>query len=228
MPSKPGPAEARGSCLKRLSLAVIVILLLMCVSPSGYAEEGVGNPPAAAGMSQEPTDKTKEDDRLPIHKQDQWQFFLTPYLWIPGINFTTSTLKSTQGINVCWWDVVPDLFSKTIGDMGRAEAWKGRRGFYLDGYYTYLGASGSPVGATKEKTFGPVDFTLDKQLHLGGATINVPIPGQIGPGNRLTIARLADYGQERTNDLGATISFLQRGTFFFILRHQTSDCAGIG
>ncbi len=165
--------------MKRLRPAIIAILLLVFAFTSGYAAEGVGNP----GMSQEPADKTKEDDRLPIHKQDQWQFFLTPYIWIPGINFTTSTLKSTQGINISWWDVVPDLFSKTIGFMGRAEAWKGRWGLYLDGYFTYLGASGSKVGASKDKSFGPVDFTLDKQIHLGGININIPIPGQIGPGN---------------------------------------------
>ncbi len=45
------------------------------------------------------------------------------------------------------------LFSNSIGMMGRAEAWKGRWGFYLDGYFTYLGASGSQVGASKEKSF---------------------------------------------------------------------------
>ncbi len=167
--------------MKKLSPAIIVILLL-CVSPSGYAQEGA-NPSGAASVTPEAADKTKEDDRLPIHKQDQWQFFLSPYIWVPGLNFTLSTLKSTQGINVSWWDVVPDLFSKTIGVMGRAEAWKGRWGFYLDGYFTYTGASGSKVGASREKTFGPVDFTLDRRIHLGGATIIVGVPGQIGGGN---------------------------------------------
>ena len=149
------------------------------MSPSGYAEEGPDKPQKAAK-------NTKEDDRLPIHKQDQWQFFLTPYIWIPGVNFTLSTLKSTQGINVPWWDVVPDLFSKTIGVKGRAEAWKGRWGFFLDGYLTYLGASGSQVGANKEKTFGPVDFTTDKHIHLGGATIDLRIPGSLAGNVTLT------------------------------------------
>ena len=57
--------------------------------------------------------------------------------------------------------------------MGRAEAWKGRWGVYLDGYYTYVGSSGSQVGATREKTFGPIDFTLDKRF-IWDATANVP------------------------------------------------------
>jgi hypothetical protein len=169
--------------LKRLGSAIIVILLLMSVSPSGYAEEGTGNPPGAARLTPEAAEKTQEDDRLPIHKQDEWQFFLTPYMWITGMNGNVSTLKKTTTTAIPWWDVVPDLFSKAIGVMGRAEVWKGRWGVYLDGYYTYMGSSGSGVGATQEKTFGPVDFTINKQLHLGGLDINVPIPGKIGPGN---------------------------------------------
>jgi hypothetical protein len=128
-------------------------------------------------------EKTKSDDRLPIHKQDEWQFFLSPYMWITGINANVSTLKKTTTTAIPWWDVASDLFSKTIGVMGRAEVWKGRWGVYLDGYFTYVGASDSQVGATREKTFGPVDFTINKQINLGGLDINVPIPGKIGPGN---------------------------------------------
>jgi hypothetical protein len=159
----------------RLSL-VLVILMLPFIGPPAYAAE-------TTQTLAEPASKVKEDDRLPIHKQDEWQFFLSPYIWIPGLNITTSSLKNTHGINIPWWDVASALFSKTIGVMGRAEAWKGRWGVYLDGYYTYVGASGSQVGAGKEKTFGPVDFTINKQINLGGISINVPIPGQIGPGN---------------------------------------------
>jgi hypothetical protein len=155
----------------------------MSVSPSGYAEEGTDNPPGAASITPEAAEKTKEDDRLPIHKQDEWQFFLTPYMWITGINANVNTLKKTTTTAIPWWDVASTIFSKSIGIMGRAEAWKGRWGFFLDGYYTYVGASGSQVGASKEKTFGPVDFTINKQIHLGGLNINVPIQGQIGPGN---------------------------------------------
>ena len=142
-----------------------------------------GNPPGAASTTPEAAEKTKEDDRLPIHKQDEWQFFLSPYMWITGINANVSTLKKTTTTAIPWWDVASTLFSKTIGMMGRAEVWKGRWGVYLDGYFTYVGASDSQVGATQEKTFGPVDFTINKQIHLGGLDINVPIQGQIGPGN---------------------------------------------
>ena len=154
------------------------------MSPSGYAAEGQGNPPGAASLTPEAAEKTKEDDRLPIHKQDEWQFFLSPYMWITGINANLTTLKKTTTTAIPWWDVASALFSKTIGMMGRAEVWKGRWGVYLDGYFTYVGTSGSQVGATKEKTFGPVDFTINKQINLGGLEHQCPYPGADRPGKR--------------------------------------------
>jgi hypothetical protein len=192
-----------GRTLKRLSSVILVVmLLLVCLPPSGYAEETV-NPPEAANLSKETAGNSKEDDRLPIQKQDQWQFFLTPYFWIPGVNITTSSLKSTQGINVPWWDVAATLFSKSIGVMGRAEAWKGRWGFFLDGYYIYYGTSGSKVGADKEKTFGPVDFTIDKLIHLGGATISASLPGSVSGNVTLTPSGSVKYISRIGNlDLG--------------------------
>ncbi|MEJ2671758.1 MAG: hypothetical protein P8168_06050, partial [Deltaproteobacteria bacterium] len=125
----------------RLSICTILLFLIIC--PSVYAAE-MGQVPA------EPTAKVKEDDRLPIQKQDEWQFFLSPYLWIPGLNVTTTSLKGTQGTNIPWWDTASALFSNTIGIMGRAEVWKGRWGIYLDGYYTYVGATGSQGGLPKK------------------------------------------------------------------------------
>jgi hypothetical protein len=163
---RPVLKKTKGGTLKRLGLSIIVILLLLSLTPSGYAEEGTGNPPGAAGITTEAPEKTKGDDRLPIHKQDEWQFFLTPYMWITGMNGNVSTLKKTTTTAIPWWDVASVLFSNAIGVMGRAEVWKGRWGVYLDGYFTYVGASDSQVGATREKTFGPVDFTINKQKCL--------------------------------------------------------------
>ncbi len=180
-----------------MKIAIYIILLLLLVT-AAYSQEGPGS-------AQEKAATAKEDDRLPIQKQDEWQFFLSPYMWITGINANITTLKQTTTTAVPWWDVAAALFSNTIGVMGRAEAWKGRWGVYLDGYYTYVGASGSQVGATKDKSFGPVDFTLDKQINLGGITVNVPIPGKIGPGNiTLTPSGSVKYISRLGNlDLGA-------------------------
>jgi hypothetical protein len=136
--------------------------------------------------SPEPAVAAKDDDRLPIYPRDEWQFFLSPYLWIPGINASITSLGKEVSPNVPWWDVASRLFSNAIGVMGRAEAWKGRWGVYLDGYFMYLGLSGSEVGATKDKTFGPVDFSINKEVQLGGATIRLNIPGQASGNITLT------------------------------------------
>ncbi len=169
--------------MKSLGPVIIAILMLMSVAPSGYAAPGASTSPGAAGITPQAAEKTQEDDRLPIYKQDEWQVFLSPYMWITGMNGNLSTLNKTKTIAIPWWDVAAALFSKAIGTMGRVEVWKGRWGVYLDGYFAYVGASGSQMGATHENTFGPVDFTLNKQINLGGLNINVPIQGQVGPGN---------------------------------------------
>jgi hypothetical protein len=196
--------------MRKLQHGSMIILLIVLACCTSYAQQEVSPPPEGSGLAPgtsggatEAVPKAQEDDRLPIQKQDQWQFFLTPYVWIPGVNATTSTLKSNQGINIPWWDVVPTLFSNTFGAMGRAEAWKGRWGFFLDGFYTYLGASGSAVGASREKTFGPVDFSIDKQIHLDGVTMNLNIPGQISGNVTLVPSGSAKYISRLGNlDLG--------------------------
>ena len=159
----------------------------------------------ASSPAKATAEPAKEDDRLPIHKQDEWQFFLSPYVWIPGINANVTTLKQTMHTDIPWWETASALFSKTVGVMGRAEAWKGRWGVYLDGYFTYVGLSGSQVGVTREKSFGPIDFTLDKTIQIRNATANAAIPGQIGPSTfTLTPSGSVKYISRIGNlDLGA-------------------------
>jgi hypothetical protein len=159
--------------------ATMVIVMLISLSGVAYSQ----NEPVPTQGEPVSATTAKKDDRLPIQKQDQWQFFLSPYMWIPGINANIGTLKGTVNPVIPWWDAASALFSKTIGLMGRFEAWKGRWGVYLDGYYCYVGGSGSHLGASQVKNFGPYDFTLNKQIHLKDLVINVAVPGQIGPGN---------------------------------------------
>jgi hypothetical protein len=172
--------------MRRWHLIIWVILVLLCACPSGYAAEVTASPPG-------PAVKANDDDRLPIYPRDEWQFFVSPYIWIPGINTTVTSFKGTTSTNVAWWDVAQTLFSKSIGVMGRAEAWKGRWGLYVDGYFTYLGVSDNQVGATRQKSLGPVDFSIDKQIHLDGATIRLNIPGQVSGNITMTPSGSASY-----------------------------------
>uniref|UniRef100_A0A7C3UXS5 Uncharacterized protein n=1 Tax=Desulfobacca acetoxidans TaxID=60893 RepID=A0A7C3UXS5_9BACT len=182
--------------MKKIQVVLGIILILVMTGTPGHAAAPPGAP------SEEAT-KVKEDDRLPIHQQEKWQFFVSPYIWIPGVNMTTTSLRKDVNTNVPWWDTAAALFSKTIGVMGRAEAWKGRWGLYVDGYFTYLGFSDSQVGATRHKSFGPVDFTLDKQVHLDGVSLNLGIPGQVSGNVTLTPSGSVKYiGRVGSLDLG--------------------------
>ncbi|MFZ5451580.1 MAG: hypothetical protein ACOZF2_06885 [Thermodesulfobacteriota bacterium] len=140
--------RAKGGTLKRLGPTIIAILLLACIHPSGFAEESSDKPPKEGSTTQ------KEDDRLPIHKQDQWQFFVSPYLWVPGFNVNTTISDHTTSASRGWWDIIPKLFSSAIGGMGRFEAWKGKWGFFIDSYFIYLGGNVSD-SAGKTVNLGP-------------------------------------------------------------------------
>ncbi len=172
--------------MKKLQTVLVIILALAVACTSGFAAPPSESPSEAAA-------KAADDARLPIHQQEKWQFFVSPYVWIPGVNITTTTLRKDVNTNVPWWDTAAALFSKTIGVMGRAEAWKGRWGIYVDGYFTYLGFSDSQVGASRQKTFGPVDFTLDKQVNLDGLRVNLGIPGQVSGNITLTPSGSVKY-----------------------------------
>ena len=172
--------------MRRWFLALLGMVLLLCACTSGYATE-------TTATLTETTAKAKDDDRIPIYPRDEWQFFVSPYIWIPGVNLNINALRASTSTNVSWWDVASLLFSHTIGVMGRAEAWKGRWGLYVDGYYTYLGFSDSQVGATREKNLGPVDFSINKQVHLGDATLRLNIPGQVSGTISLTPSGSASY-----------------------------------
>jgi hypothetical protein len=125
----------KGEYMKKLSAIIIVILLLGLAGSTAYAAETGAAPGAAAAPA-------KEDERLPIHKQEKWQFFLSPYVWIPGMNIRANINGHTASVNAGWWDVANEIFhGNAIGVMGRAEVWKGRWGFTLDSYFTYLGVN---------------------------------------------------------------------------------------
>jgi len=148
--------------------ATLILLLFLCTA--AYSQE-----PGAAkeqpGSAQEEPTAAKEDDRLPIYKQG-WQFFLAPYLWIPGAHIDLShqgKFGGTTVVNVPWYDLVPLLFSKAFGGMGRVEIWNGRWGVFSDTTFLYIGDSASG-GGTKELKLNPkqLPVTIPVRLQLSG------------------------------------------------------------
>ncbi len=123
------------------------------------------------GSVTEKTDTPKEDDRLPIQKEG-WQFFLAPYLWVPGVHLDLSHQGKFSGTTVAdvpWYELVPLLFSKVIGGMGRVEIWNGRWGVFSDTNFMYIGDSISGGGAkTLELNSKQLPATIPVNLQLSG------------------------------------------------------------
>ncbi len=162
-------------------VTVMITLLVLVLSSAAFARQEVSPPPEAAGQggsgAAAAAAQGREDDRAPIHKQEQWQFFAAPYLWIPGTSINATFLGHTSSASEGWYDIVPHLFSNAIGAMGRFEAWKGRWGIYLDSYFVYVGDSGSDsAGKTIDlsKRLGtPATLVLNGDLKFISRAANV-------------------------------------------------------
>jgi hypothetical protein len=133
--------------------ATIIIILSLFLSTAAYSQEKPGPTKDGPGVTREQATAAKEDDRLPIYKEG-WQFFLAPYLWIPGAHLDLShqgRFSGTTVADVPWYELVPLLFSKAMGAMGRVEIWNGKWGFISDTTFLYIGDSVSASGARELK-----------------------------------------------------------------------------
>ncbi len=167
--------------MRKPYLVMIVIFLLLFGWSALYTLAAATTPPEAAAPA-------KEDTRLPIHKQDQWQFFFAPYMWIAGANISTTVAGHTTNVNVPWWDIAGDLFTNAIGVMGRFEAWKGRWGFFLDSYFVYIGGNVSD-SAGKQITLGPLP--ISRTLVLDGNLKYIARVGNLDFGARYLVGTVA-------------------------------------
>jgi hypothetical protein len=151
--------------------AALVIILLLVAGPAAYSQEAPGSVTKEPGPAQEQTGAAKDDDRLPIYKEG-WQVFLAPYLWIPGVHADIShqgKFSGTTVVDVPWYDLVPLLFSKAIGGMGRVEIWNGRWGLFSDTNFVYIGESVSASGARQLELSGHgLPTTIPVNLQLSG------------------------------------------------------------
>jgi hypothetical protein len=152
-------------------IATIIIILSLFLSTAAYSQEERGPAQKEPGSAQEKAAAAQEDERLPIYKEG-WQFFLAPYLWIPGVHLDLShqgRFSGTTVADVPWYNLVPLLFSKAMGGMGRVEIWNGRWGFISDTNFIYIGDSVSGGGA-RELKLNPQRLagTIPVRLQLSG------------------------------------------------------------
>lgn len=133
----------------------------------------------------------REDNRLPVHK-DEWQFFIAPYIWVPGANINTTFLNHTTSVSEGWWEIIPKLFSSAIGGMGRFEAWKGRWGFFVDSYFTYISGNVND-SAGKQIDRGrrlPIPFAIPVTVTLNGEVKYITRAGNVDFGPRYLVGTL--------------------------------------
>ncbi len=149
----------------------VVIIPLFVACPAAYSQDEPGSVKEEPRPAQEKAAAAKEDDRLPFQREG-WQFFLAPYLWIPGIHADIShqsRFSGTTTVDVPWYDVVPLLFSKAIGGMGRVEIWNGRWGLFSDTNFVYIGESVTAGGARQLELNGHgLPSTTPVNLQLSG------------------------------------------------------------
>lgn len=156
--------------LKPIKMIIILVVVVIC--STAYAQPGISPPHEAAGLVQresvqDTVAKAKEDERVPVQK-DEWQFFFAPYMWVPGMTANTTFSAHTSSVSQGWYDMVPKLFSNAIGAMGRFEAWKGRWGIYVDSYFSYLEGNVND-GAGKTIDLGrKLNLTVPLTLLLNG------------------------------------------------------------
>jgi hypothetical protein len=149
----------------------LILILLVVWGSSAYSQDNPGAVKKAPEAATNQADTPKADDRLPIYKEG-WQFFLAPYLWVPGAHLNISQQGRFSGTTVAdvpWYDIVPLLFSKVFGGMGRVEIWHGRWGVFSDTNFIYIGDSISAAGG-KDLKLSPqrLPVTIPVRLELAG------------------------------------------------------------
>jgi hypothetical protein len=145
----------------------IIIMMLLSLGTAAYPQEEPGPAKGEAGSAPEKETAAKNDDRLPIYKEG-WQFFVAPYLWVPGAHLDLSHQGKFSGsvvADVPWYELVPLLFSKVMGGMGRVEVWNGRWGIFSDTTFIYIGESISAGGA-RELKLNPKGSPVTIPVHL--------------------------------------------------------------
>ena len=111
----------------RKTTLIIILLLVWCTC--AYSQEEPASVREVSGSAPEKATAGKEDDRLPIYKKG-WQFFLAPYLWVPGAHLDLSHQGGFRGTivaDVPWYNLVPYFSAKSWG------AWAGWRFGMADG-----------------------------------------------------------------------------------------------
>ena len=104
---------------------------------------------ASAGYAQsDGKEIAAQQQPAPPVSQDEWEVSFTPYLWLPSASVDISVPDITVGrrtiggefsIDQPWWETLGKFSSDfyVLSLAGRLEAWKGRWGGFVDGYWIF-------------------------------------------------------------------------------------------
>ena len=98
---------------------------------------------------------------------ERWQFAVTPYVWMAGLEGTVGVRGITAAVDANFIDILDDTDS-VIGLQGHFEARYGPWGGFLDGTWAKLGADGIPAGLTTLRVENELALVeLGAMYHLG-------------------------------------------------------------
>src|SRR5450432_726456 len=184
-----------------LKSSIIVSLSLLAVS-AGYAQQDGKDIP----VQQEPK----------VVSPDEWQVFFTPYAWLPSADLTLSipnvtvagpTIGGDFSVDQPWWETIgklgPNFYVLSLD--GRLEAWKGRWGGFIDGYWIF---GKSTVGSSDSRLIfrDRVDITTSSSVtsRFDTGQVNFGPEFKLGTaplGENCSVAFVA-YGGGRVNWIG--------------------------
>src|SRR5450432_2081147 len=149
--------------MKSLLKSFVVASISILTASAGYAQQD-GKDAKDIPVQQEPRPASP----------DEWQVTFTPYAWLPSVDLNISTPTVMVGghtiggdfsVDQPWWETIgklgPNFYVLSLD--GRLEAWKGRWGGFIDGYWIF---GKSTVGSSDSRLIfrDRVDITTSSSI----------------------------------------------------------------
>lgn len=159
-------ASATSTCAADLKILSAVPLSTPKPSDINLAQiEDRSEPPSEPPQGTESPSPDASEGLQVSRDRDRWHFKFQPYVTIPVNTYGTVTVRG-QSVNYSLGlgQLLNDL---RVTASGRVEAWKGRWGFIVDGYYASLQGIGSfdRISTREPQPIDVVDYVLSKGVN---------------------------------------------------------------
>jgi hypothetical protein len=196
------------STVKSLLEALVIASLWLVTTSAGYAQHD----------AKDGKDILVQQQPKPV-SQDEWSFSFAPSFWLPSVLLDISVPTVTVGnrtiggdfsVDVPWWETLSkfsdNLYVLTPG--GRFEAWKGRWGGFIDGYWIF-GRATSDNSDSRLVLRDRVDITTSSSVttHFDFGQVNFGPQFKLGtvPLGATSSVSSVLYGGGRVNWIGVDV-----------------------